>query len=308
MSIFATSTSAFYERSTQSLSALRGQAEELQNQISSNTKITRSSDDPLAASQLRALARADSIGTIDTAATNRATTDLNLTDTALNQFATYVTRAQELATQAASTLLPAAQRASIASELAQIHQGLVGLANTRDSAGHALFGGDSAGDAYQLDAATGQAQYIGSGSAGQLSLGDGQTVSRSLTCPEFLSFKDAAGNPTDLMTVIKSLSDALSSGAASTAATAQTALGSLANGLDAITTAQTVVGSRLSWIDLSTERQQAMSEARSAQQQDIGAPELGSALARLQQLSTVLEASQSSFSKLANLSLFDFLR
>jgi flagellar hook-associated protein 3 FlgL len=307
MSIFATSTSAFYERSTQSLSALRGQAEELQNQISSNSKITRSSDDPLAASQLRALARADAIGTIDTAATNRATVDLNLTDTALNQFATYVTRAQELTTQAASTLLPPAQRASIASELAQIHKGLVGLANSRDSAGHALFGGDSPGDAYQINAA-GQAQYIGSGSAGQLSLGDGQTVSRSLTGPEFLSFKDPAGNQTDLMTVIKSLSDALASGAASTAATAQAALGSLANGLDAITTAQTVVGSRLSWIDLSTERQQAMSEARASQQQDIGAPELGSALARLQQLSTVLEASQASFTKLANLSLFDFLR
>lgn len=308
MSIFATSTSAFYDRSTQSLSALRGQAEDLQNQISSNSKITRSSDDPLAASQLRALARAEAVGTIDTAATNRATVDLNLTDTALNQFATYVTRAQELATQASSALLPAAQRASIASELAQIHQGLVGLANTRDGAGHALFGGDSAGDAYQINATTGQAQYIGSGSAGQLSLGDGQTVSRSLTGPEFLSFKDAAGNPTDLMTVIKNLSDALAGGAASTAATAQTALSSLANGLDAITTAQTVVGSRLSWIDMSTERQQAMSEARSSQQSDIGTPELGSALARLQQLSTVLEASQASFSKLANLSLFDFLR
>ena len=207
MSIFATSTAAFFDRSTQNLSALRGQAEELQNQISSNSKITRSSDDPLAASQLRALARAESIGTIDTAATNRATVDLNLTDTALNQFATYVSRAQELATQAASSLLPAAQRASIASELAQIHKGLVGLANTRDSAGHALFGGDSPGDAYQINAA-GQAQYIGSGSAGQLSLGDGQTVSRSLTGPEFLSFKDPAGNQTDLMTVIKSLSDA----------------------------------------------------------------------------------------------------
>ncbi|MBX9662856.1 flagellar biosynthesis protein FlgL [Novosphingobium sp.] len=307
MSIFATSTSAFYERSTQNLSALRGQAEELQNQISSNSKITKSSDDPLAASQLRALARAESIGAIDIDATNRAMVDLNLTDTALGQFATYVSRAQELTTQAASTLLPPAQRASIASELAQIHQGLVGLANTRDSAGHALFGGDSPGDAYQISA-SGQAQYIGSGSAGQLSLGDGQTVSRSLTGPEFLSFKDPAGNQTDLMTVIKSLSDALASGAASTAATAQAALGTLANGLDAITTAQTVVGSRLSWIDLSTERQQTMSEARASQQEDIGAPELGSALARLQQLSTVLEASQASFTKLANLSLFDFLR
>ena len=308
MSIFATSTSAFFERSTQSLSALRSQAEDLQNQISTNSKLTKSSDDPLAASQLRALARADAIGTIDTAAANRATTDLNLTDTALNQFATYVTRAQELATQAASPLLPPAQRASIASELAQIHNGLVGLANARDSAGHALFGGDSAGDAYQINATTGVGEYIGSGSAGQLSLGDGQSVGRSITGPEFLAFKDPAGNSTDLMTVVKNLSDALAGGASSTAATASAALGSLANGLDAITTAQTVVGSRLSWIDLSTERQQAMSEARSSQQSDIGAPELGSALARLQQLSTVLEASQASFSKLANLSLFEFLR
>ena len=307
MSIFATSTSAFFERSTQSLSALRGQAEELQNQISTNSKITRSSDNPLAASQLRSLARADAIGTIDTAAANRATVDLNLTDTALGQFASYVTRAQELATQAASSLLPPAQRASIASELAQIHKGLVGLANTRDSAGHALFGGDSPGDAYALDAA-GNASYVGSGIAGQLSLGDGQTVSRSLTGPEFLTFNDPAGNPTDLMSVIKALSDTIASGAASTASAASTALGSLANGLDAVTTAQTVVGSRLSWIDFSTERQQTMSEARASQQEEIGAPELGSALARLQQLSTVLEASQASFSKLANLSLFDFLR
>jgi len=307
MTIFATSTSAFFERSTQSLVALREQAEAVQNQISTNSKVTRASDDPLAASQLRALARAEATGTIDTAAAGRATIDLELADTSLGQFASYVMRAQELATQAASSLLPPAQRASIASELAQIQKGIVGLANTRDSAGHALFGGDSAGDAYAFDA-TGNASYIGSGAAGQLPLGNGQTVSRSLTGPEFLSFKDPAGNPTDLMNVIKTLSDTLASGAASTASAASAALGSLSIGLDAITTAQTVVGSRLSWIDFSTERQQAMSEARTAQQEDIGTPELGSALARLQQLSTVLEASQASFTKLANLSLFEFLR
>ena len=308
MSIFATSTSAFFERSTQNLSSLRGQAEALQNQISSNSKLTKSSDDPLAASMLRGLARQDAMGLVDTAAASRATTDLSLTDTALNQFATYVSRAQELATQAASSLLPAAQRASIGTELAQIHTGLVSLANTRDSAGHALFGGDSAGNAYQINTATGLAEYIGTGAAGELSLGDGQSVSRTVTGPEFLSFKDPAGNQTDLMTVIKSLSDALTGGAASTASAASTALGALGSGLDAITTAQTVVGSRLSWIDLSTQRQQTMSEARSSQQSDIGAPDLGSALARLSELSTVLQASQASFSKLANLSIFDVLR
>jgi len=40
----------------------------------------------------------------------------------------------------------------------------------------------------------------------------------------------------------------------------------------------------------------------------IGAPDLGSALAKLSELSTVLQASQASFSKLANLSIFDVLR
>jgi len=106
MSIFATSTSAFFERSTQNLTALRGQAEALQNQISSNSKLTKSSDDPLAASMLRGLARQEALAMVDTAAADRAIVDLDLTDTALSQFATYVTRAQELATQAASSLLP----------------------------------------------------------------------------------------------------------------------------------------------------------------------------------------------------------
>jgi flagellar hook-associated protein 3 FlgL len=306
MSIFTTSTSAFFDRSAQNLASLRGQAEALQTQITSNSKLTKSSDDPLAASLLRGLSRAEALASADTAAANRATVDLNLTDTSLGQFATYVTRAQELATQAASSLLPAAQRASIGAELAQIHTGLVSLANARDSAGHALFGGNSPGDAYTLDAG-GNAVYAGTGTAGALSLGDGQSVSRSLTGPEFLSFKDAAGNPTNLMAVIKSLSDALGTGSAGSAAIANTALGSLTNGLDAITTAQTVVGSRLSWIDLSTQRQQTMGEARNAQQSDIGAPDLSSALAHLQELSVVLQASQSSFSKLAGLSIFDVL-
>ncbi len=307
MTIASTSTSAFFDRATIDMASLRAQAEKLQGQISSGAKLTTSSDDPLAALRLRSLSRSDVLGKIDTAAAQRATVDLNLVDTALNQFANYTIRAQELATQAASSTLSPTQRASIGSELAQIHGGLVSLANTRDSAGKALFGGDSPGAAYQLNAA-GSASYIGTGTPGTLSLGDDQGVARSLTGPEILNFNDPAGNPTDLLTVLKSLADTLQAGGAGAAAAASTALGSLTNGLDAITTAQTIVGSRLTWIDLSTERQQAMGEARTSEQADIGAPDLASSLARLQQLSTVLEASQASFAKLAGLSLFDLIR
>ena len=81
------------------------------------------------------------------------------------------------------------------------------LANARDAAGHALFGGETAGDAYTLDGA-GNAAYIGTADAGDLPLGDGQSVRRGLTGPEFLNFS-VNGNPTDLMAVIKTLSEAL---------------------------------------------------------------------------------------------------
>lgn len=307
MSIFATSTSAFFDRATLDLNSLRSQAEEVQTQISSGKRLTTSSDDPLAASRLRSLQRSDSIAEVDTAAANRAMSDLNLADAAMTQFTSYITRIQELTTQAATGTLSDSQRASIGSELTQIHKDLVGIANTRDSSGHALFGGDAAGDAYSIDAATGVASYVGTGSAGQLSLGDGQTVTRSMTGPEFLTFKDQAGNTTDLMTVVKNLADALQSGSAAAQTAANASLDNLRTALETITTAQTVVGSRLSWIDLTMERQTAMAAARSSEQTNVGGTDTTEAVVKLQELATVLQASQASFAKLSGLSLFSIL-
>src|SRR5262249_20801460 len=148
-------------------------------------KLSRSSDDPVAASRLRVLARADNLSQIDSTNANRATADLNLADSALSSFTDYVTRAKELATQAPTGTLTDVQRAGIGNEIEQIYGNLVALANSRDSAGHALFGGESAGDAYTLDA-SGNANYVGTASSGDLPLGDGQSITRGLTGPEFL--------------------------------------------------------------------------------------------------------------------------
>ncbi|WP_225205657.1 flagellin N-terminal helical domain-containing protein [Novosphingobium huizhouense] len=306
MTIFATSTSAFFDRGALDLTSLRSQAEQIQSQIGSGQKLTASSDDPLAASRLRSLSRSESMARIDGAAANRATTDLNLVDSALNEFAAFVTRAQELTTQAATGTLTDSQRKSIAAELSQIHGNLVSLANTRDSAGNALFGGDAAGPAYTVDA-SGNATYVGSGSAGELSLGDGQTVARTFTGPEFLDFQ-SGGSSKNLLSTIKTLADTLTAGGPGTASAANAALTTLSDGLDSITTTQTVLGARLSWIDLNTQRQQVMSEARSEEQTQIGTTDLTEALTRLNELSTVLQASQASFTRLAGLSLFDLLK
>lgn len=302
--IFGTSTSAFFERSLMDLTALRKQAEETQAQMSTGERLLRSSDDPVAASRLRQLAQADVYDDIDSAATNRATIDLSLTDNALSQFSNFVTRLQELATQAASATLSQSQRAGIGEEVAQIRENLVALANTRDGNGNALFGGESASDAYTLDAA-GNATYAGTGSAGVISLGGGQSVSRGVTGPEFLKFQ-SGGATVDLLAMTKALADDLTAGTGG-ATTARSALAQLGDGLNAITTAQTVVGSRLNWIDLNTERRTSLSEMRTAEKTEVGAADLTETIARLQNTMLVLQASQASFSKLANLSLFSVL-
>ena len=300
------STSAFYERATQDMTALRARAEGLQAAMSRGERLARSSDDPVAASRLRGLARGDSFAAIDTTNANRAVSDLTLTDTALGSFAEYITRAKELAVQAANATLSPAQRAGIGSELAQLHVNLAALANVRDSAGHALFGGETAGQAFTLDAA-GNPVYAGTASAGELPLGEGLSVTRGLTGPEFLSF-NASGGPTDIFAVVKGLADALQGGATDPAQAARDALGVLDTGLEAVTTAQTIIGTRLAWIDLTTQRREEMTELRAEEQAEIGGTDMAATITRLQEALTVLEASQASFAKLSSLSLFDVLR
>lgn len=299
------STSAFYDRSNQDLTALRARADALQAAIGSGQRLTAGSDDPVAAARMRTLSRADSFAAIDKTAAARASSDLTLTDQALSSFADSLIRVQELATQAANGVLTAGQRAGIATELDQIRDGMVRLANTRDSAGHALFGGDTPGDAYALDA-SGNPLYIGTATASDLPLGDGQSVTRGMTGPEFLNFTDA-GSPTDLFAVVKNLSDALKGAAADPAQSARDALGALDSGLETITTRQTVVGARLNWIDLNTERATQMGELRAGEEADVGGTDMALAISQLQQTMTVLEASQASFARLSSLSLFDML-
>ena len=298
----AVSTSAFYDRSTRSIAALRTRAEGLQGDLARGERLTRSSQDPVAAARLRALSRADTLAAVDAEAANRASADLQLADDALSGFANAIGRVRELATQAATGTLNPGQRAAIGQELAQINAGLLSLANARDSAGHALFGGESAGLAYTLDT-SGNAVYAGTASAGSLDLGDGQSVTRGVTGPEFLNF-----GTTDLFATIKGLSDALQGGVADPAGAARTALTALDTGLSTVTTAQTLVGARLNVIDLATNRASQRGEARAIEEAAVGGTDIAATVTRLQQTMTVLEASQASFARLSGLSLFDLIR
>jgi flagellar hook-associated protein 3 FlgL len=299
------STGAFYERGTRQIGILRARAETLQNQIGTGDRLERSSDDPVAAARLRTLARNERLTEVDSRNSDMAQADLALADQTLNSVAEIVIRVRELAVQASATTLKEDQRAAIGVEVAGLRNNLLLLGNSRNISGHALFGGQAAGAAY-VDAPPG-ASYTGTGSVEPLEIGDGQKVVPAMTGPELFEF-DVGGTPTDLFTVLGNLAAALQKGDPAGGDFARDSLALLDGGLEKITTAQTVVGARLTWIDLMAERRETMGERVASERADVGGADIAVTMSRLQETLTVLEASQASFVRLSNLSLFSILR
>lgn len=296
-------TLAFYRRSQLQMGNLRSTAESLQNQLSTGERLSRPSDDPVAASQLRMLGRADRLGTIDASNAQRASQDLQLAGAAMEAIGSDIIRARELALWASSDTVGETERLAIGAELDQLRLRLLATANSRDGSGNALFGGETSGAAYALDG-SGAISYIGTATSGDIDLGQGQVVARGLTGPEVLSF-NSGGAATDVFAHIAALAAALQGGSADPAAAARDAMGGFDDALDALTRSQTVAGSRLAWIDIIQERQISQAQTRATQTADTGGVEFASTVAELQKILTVLEASQAGFARLSNLSLFD---
>lgn len=299
------STGAFFERSTQQIGVLRSRAETLQQQIGTGNRIERSSDDPVAAARLRMLARSERIAAVDTRNSQLAEADLALTDQSLGSIADLVIRARELAVQGTAPTLSDAQREAIGIEMKGLRENLVMLANSRNIAGHALLGGQATGAAYVDDGTI--AQFVGTAAVDPLEIGEGQSVVPGLTGPEVFDFA-TAGGPTDLFSVLGNLAAALTTGGDAATQASSDALSALDTGLEKVTTAQTVIGARLNWVDLMTERRENNAERAAEERADVGGADIATTMSRLQETLTVLEATQASFVRLANLSLFSMLR
>lgn len=300
------STGAFYERSSRQIGSLRARAEGLQQQMGSGQRLERSSDDPVAAARLRMLDRQERIASVDNRASQLAEADLSLTDQTLTSIADLVIRVRELAVQATSSTLSADQHAAIGIEVSSLRENLLMLANSKNTAGHSLLGGQTAGVAYQ-DTGAGGVQFVGTPGPTPVEIGDGQEVVPGLNGPEVFEF-DAAGGPTDLFAVIGGLAAALAVGGQAAVDASSAVLADLDAGIEKVSTAQTVVGARLNWVDLMTERREISAESMAGERADVGGADIALTMTRLQETLTVLEASQASFVRLANLSLFSMLR
>ena len=305
MSFVSNSTGAFYERSLSQLSELRGSLEGLQNQISTGVRISRGSEDPAAASRLRTLARTERLSQVQADNADKLARDLEEAGDEVLGVANILARARELAILAANDPTGENGRAAIAEELAQLEEELFDRVNAETLTGEPLFAGTAAGPAF-LRAPDGTVTYNGNGDVATVPIAPGTELERGLTGAQIFQF-DVNGSPSSAFAVLSSLSAALQPGSPDPAAAARAAIDGLDVAIDTATRSQTVLGTRLAWVEVVQDNQANRALTVAEQQSDIGDTDIGEAIARLQQTLTALEASQLSFTRVANLTLFNAL-
>lgn len=305
MNPVTTSTLAFHDRSLEQMQALRGSLQRLQSQIATGERLERGSDDPAAASRLRALLRSERLGEVEAENAAKLEQDLTVGADEIARVAEILVRARELAVQAASDTQGPEARAIIAEELEQLNEELFARANAVTLTGEPLFAGTAGGPAYVRDPG-GAVSYSGNLERGSVSAGPGIEVAPGVAGPQVFEF-DLNGSPSSAFTVLAGLAAALRDPNADPSTAASGALAGLDTALDTATRSQTVLGTRVAWVEALKQNQADRAIALAEQRSEYGDTDIADAITRLQQTLTAIEASQATFARVSSLTLFNAL-
>ena len=292
------STQGVFDRGATAMSLLSETADRLNTQISTGKRFTQPSQDAAAWRQLVGIRRAAGNEAADAANVTLAQNLLSSSDSTLSAVFDQLVRARELATQAASGTLSDQQKQAFATELEAMVEDLLKLANTTDVRGQPLFGGSS-GDVAYAQAADGTISFVGAGEPPAIPIGEGASVAATTRGDRAFG---------DMFAVIQGLAAAIRTGGTTSSDASRDALTTLKTRLDGVADARASIGARASRMDLEAQRLNEASLNREATRSALEDTDVSTAITQLQKTLTVLQATQASFTKLTQLSLFDYLR
>lgn len=315
------STQSFYEQSRTAMGSLQTNLLRTQQQLGAGTKMLAPSDDPLAAT--RALAVEQSIATNSQYAASRThvTQTLTLEENVLQSVTTVLQNVKGLLIQAGGTLSDA-DRGSIATALQGNFDQLQGLANTDDGNGQFLFAGFKSGSAPFVRQADGTVSYAGDqgqrlaqvdATRQMAGADDGRSIFMTTQGDSFnvstgkSTGTDMFGAIGDIIAVLKKPLN-IDADHAQLLNALSTANRNITNAHDNVLTVRTSVGSRLQEL----EALDVMGDSRTLNDKSelSGLKDLdyASAISEFYQRQTALQASQQTFVKVQQISLFNYLK
>jgi flagellar hook-associated protein 3 FlgL len=236
-------------------------------------------------------------------------TRLQTEETALNNASDVLIKIKELAVQAANDSLAPADRQLIALEISSLKEQVLSLANTQDTNGNYLFSGSRVGSPAFGKDASGQLVYQGDESRMKVAVGDNRRM--NLNMPGSDAFvkvirDDSKGNKVGVgfFQAIDDLANAVKN---SDHINMQRGIADIDSLQQGVSDATAQIGSDMKVIDMQNSVLDEVTLRLKTTKSDTEDLDYTSAVTKMNKDQLALEAAQSSFAKISQLSLFKYM-
>lgn len=320
------STHLMFDRATTQMTSSQTNLAKSQAQLAQGKQIINPSDSPDQASTVQRLKSILSRQDSYQAALNSVQNRLQGEDSTLQSVGDLLIRAKEVAVQANNDTLSPENRKALGVELQGLRDQILSLANSKDASGNYLFAGSRSTQPPFVSKAGGSPQYVGDQTRMSVMVGENRSMQINRSGTDVFSpitRTDSNGKTSgvgffmafdDLIQSVNNSAELPPSGASLAVNQTtqhekmQRGLGELDQMLFGLTSAQASVGSGLKGID----QQQSVIEdtvlnikTTLSSVEDL---DYTSAITKMNQQMMALEAAQSSFAKISQLSLFNFIK
>ena len=174
------STKLLNQQQVRQFSKINDKIADVQERVSTGKSILRASDDPVAAVNL-SVAKEQSLllGQFERNIAS-AESKLNMTDLTLQETVNVLTRFSELITMARNGALNEEGHLAISTEMKQLKEVLLGLANTTDANGQGIFSGfNGVGRPFEMKV-DGSVEYLGNRGQNSLAISENMSISTNI--------------------------------------------------------------------------------------------------------------------------------
>ena len=281
-----------YASVTNNLADLSSRQATAAQQAQTGQRVNLPSDDPVAAAQLARLSASQAQVTARRGTITAVRGDTELAESSLQQASDLMARAKELAVQGANGSLGASERADLALQVKDIHDQLIGIANTKGSTGYIFAGSQTQAEPFS---ATG----VFSGDDQSHVVDIGNSTPTAVNASGAQAFTVAGGR--DVFGDLDSLYTALNTN--DTAGVSAT-LDNLDTSRAQITNAQAAAGTIVNKLDASDTILSNAQLQNSKSSQEVGAADPAAAYTTLTQLNNALQQSVSVSKSILDLAAF----
>lgn len=303
------STTLFFDRSTQQLGNVQASLSKTQEQLSTGLQIVKPSDAPDKAALVTRLESELSRQTGYQNTLKAVNVRLTSEETALKNTSDVLYRIKELAVQAANDTLGPQDRQSVALELSTLRDQVLSLANSQDSNGNYLFSGSKASQPAFSQDAKGHVSYQGDQARMKVNVGDNRRL--NLNMPGSDAFvrvvrDDGKGNKS-AVDFFQSLDDLVAAVKSSDQVAIQRGVSEVDGLQNGISEGLGQIGADLNVVDMQNNVLDQVILRLKTTRSDVEDLDYTTAITKMNKDQLALEAAQSSFAKISQLSLFKYM-